>query len=121
MPPSTDGQWSGTTAFPIPNPTLLDGFGHSLVDTRGLFVLHAAILHTGKVLVFCGHVESAFYAPLSYVFDPKNPATILTPITFPAGMDLFCCHYVQIPDGRILVIGGSDKDFQHHSSVGAKN
>jgi hypothetical protein len=95
--------------------------GHTVVDTRGLFVLHAAMLRTGKVLMFSGHVEYNFYAPLSYVFDPKNPTTPLTSINFPAGMDLFCCHYVQLADGRILVVGGSDMDYMHHGSVGAKN
>lgn len=123
MPPNTDGQWSGTTPFPLapPNPILDDGMGNTVPDTRGLFVLHAALLRTGKILVFGGHVEFMFYAPLSYVFDPKAPSTPLTRINFPAGMDLFCCHYVQLPDGRILVVGGSDMDFMHHGSVGAKN
>lgn len=122
MPLNTDGRWStSATTFPVPTPTLKDGAGHTLDDTRGLFVLHAVLLHTGKVLLFSGHAEFAYYAPLCYVFDPKNPTAMLTPIKFPAGMDLFCCHYVQIPNGRILVVGGADPDFFHHSSVGAKN
>ncbi len=125
MPLNTDGRWSlpPTTdgKFPVPDPTLDDGHGHTLVDKRGLFVIHAVLLHTGKVLLFSGHAEFAYYAPLCYVFDPKKPTAMLTPIRFPAGMDLFCCHYVQIPKGRILVVGGADPDFVHHSSVGAKN
>jgi hypothetical protein len=120
-PPSAAGEWSAPVDFPVPNPTLNDGLGHTLVDNRGLFVLHAVVLKTGKVLCFCGHVEASFYAPKSYLFDPNNPTTQLVPIDFPTGMDLFCCHYVTIPDGRVLVVGGSDTDFSHHGSVGAKN
>jgi len=121
MPPGTDGEWSAPVKFPVPNQTLKDPTGKSVLDDRGLFVLHAVVLKTGKVLCFCGHVEFSYYAPTSYVFDPDNPSTMLTPIDFPAGMDLFCCHYVTIPDGRVLVVGGSDMDFSHHGSVGAKN
>ena len=84
-------------------------------------MLHAVLLHTGKILCFGGHVESCFYPAISYVFDPANTARPLVPIPFPSGVDLFCCHYVQLPNGRILVMGGSDKDFRHHGSVGAKN
>jgi hypothetical protein len=105
------------------------------VDKRGLFVLHSTLLHTGKVLVFCGHVESADYGAdggspmgastadyrgVSYIFDPQSPNTQMTPIYFPTGVDLFCCHYVQLPDGRILIVGGS-VDFHVHGSMGAKN
>jgi hypothetical protein len=124
MPPSTTGQWTGVNRFAVGNQPLDDGLGHSIPppgDTRGLFVLHAVLLHTGMILCFGGHVENAFYPPLSYVFDPEHPARALTPIPFPAGMDLFCCHYVQLPNGRILVMGGSDKDFRQHGSSGAKN
>src|SRR5581483_10889063 len=125
MPPSTTGQWTGALHFvlPVPGPPLRDGAGHEIAggDPRGLFVLHAILLHTGKVLCFCGHVELAFYPPLSYVFDPDDPGALLTAIPFPPGMDLFCCHYVQLPNGNILVVGGSDKNFVAHGSVGAKN
>jgi len=110
MPLNTEGQWTGATPFNIADPTIHDTAGHSYLDTRGLFVLHTALLHTGKVLCFGGHVEFMNYAPLCYVFDPKNAGAQMTAITFPAGADPFCAHYVQLSDGKILVIGGSQHD-----------
>jgi hypothetical protein len=126
MPLDTDGQWTGATNFSVPNPTIIDGAGNTLVDPRGLFVLHAILLHTGKVLCFCGHVELSMYAPLCYLFDPANPGAMLAPLAFPPGADLFCCHYVQAPDGRILAVGGSELHgltgggFGAHGSTGSK-
>lgn len=116
----------GPVTFSVPNTTIVDGSGHTLTDTRGLFVLHAIMLHTGKVLCFCGHVELSMYAPLCYLWDPKNSSATLSPIAFPPGADLFCCHYVQILDGRILAAGGSElhgltgAGFNVHGSTGSK-
>lgn len=110
MPLNTEGQWTGATPFNIANPAVHDTAGHSYVDTRGLFVLHAAMLHTGKVLCFGGCVEFMNYAPLCYLFDPANAGAVMSPMAFPAGADPFCTHYVQLPDGRILVAGGSQHD-----------
>jgi hypothetical protein len=117
----TDGRWGSVTKFRVPDQKLDDGHGHTVDDKRGLFVIHAVLLYTGKVLLFGGHAEFAFYAPVSYEFDPKDPTALLTPIKFPGGMDLFCCYYVQLHNGRVLVVGGSDPDFVHHGSRGAKN
>jgi hypothetical protein len=86
-------------------------------DTRGLFVLHAVLLHTGKILCFSGHVEVSMYAPLYYLFDPEHPADLMTPIAFPGRPDLFCCHYVQLPDGRVLAAGGSEHDMRVGGTV----
>ncbi|MFI6743497.1 galactose oxidase-like domain-containing protein [Nonomuraea sp. NPDC050451] len=78
-------------------------------DERGLFVIHAVLMHTGKVLWFCGHAETLDYPLVAYVFDPRNPgAAVRKP--FPRGADLFCCFCVQLDDGRILVVGGSQLD-----------
>ena len=114
MPPNTDGLWTGATPFNVDPTTIDDGFGVTMTDTRGLFVLHAVLLHTGNVLCFSGHVEVSMYAPLYYLVDPKNSAAVISPIAFPGRPDLFCCHYVQLPDGRILAAGGS----QHDTRVG---
>ena len=115
---ATDGAWDAPVVNAVPDEVIVAG-GASLTDDRDLFVIHAALLHTGKVLWFCGHTELMHYATVSYVFDPD--AGTLTRIPFPPGMDLFCCHYVQMADGRLLVVGGSDPDFAGHGSRGAKN
>lgn len=116
MPQNLDGRWAGAVTFNVADTTINDGQGHSMTDKRGLFVLHAVMLHTGKVLCFCGHVEVAMYAAVSYLFDPKNPAQQLRRQAFPAGADLFCCHYVTVPDGKVLAMGGSQHD--SHNPVG---
>jgi hypothetical protein len=118
MPQNTDGRWTGVTTFNVAATTIDDGQGHTMTDNRGFFVLHAALMHTGKVLCFSGHVEVAMYAPLSYLFDPATPSAQLTPIAFPPGADLFCCHYVTVPDGKLLALGGSQHD-AHHPVNGA--
>lgn len=128
MAADTEGAWVAPVKIPIDNPTIVDPTDatRKIVDDRGLFVIHAVMMHTGRVLWFCGHVENAFYAPIAYVFDPAAPvAEKLRAFPFPAKMDLFCCHFVQLDDGRILVIGGSQQDDYalanpYHGSSGAK-
>jgi hypothetical protein len=110
MPLNQDGRWTGATLFNIAPTTIGDGQGRTMPDARGLFVLHAALLHTGEVLCFAGHVEGAMYAPLCYLFNPSTPGALMPAINFPAGTDLFCCHYVQVPDGKLLAMGGSQHD-----------
>jgi hypothetical protein len=117
MPDDQDGRWMGRTPFAIANTTISDGQGHTMTDARGLFVLHAALLHTGKVICFAGHVERIMYAPVCYLFDPSAPTATMPPISFPSGSDLFCCHYIQVPDGKLLAIGGSQHD-SHHPVTG---
>jgi Domain of unknown function (DUF1929) len=85
-----------------------DVLGHTMDDERDLFVIHAVMLHTNKVLLFSGLTENLNYAAAAYVFDLATEQ--LHRRAFPAGMDLFCCHYVQLADGRILVVGGSQQD-----------
>jgi len=128
-PLSAAGRWVdyGTFTVPPPMPTISDTVApphgpHTITDNRGLFVLHAVLMHTGKVLVFSGHVENAHYATESYVLtvEATAPNHTLKRVSFPAGIDLFCCHYVQIADGKILAVGGSDPDFQAHGSRGAR-
>ena len=102
----------GAQAFSVAPASVDDDHGHSFVDHRGLFVLHAILLNTGKVLCFSGCVERQMYAPFCYLFDPDHPTATLSPISFPPKADMFCCHYVQAPDGRILAIGGSQHDVE---------
>ncbi|MDI3403729.1 radical copper oxidase GlxA [Streptomyces cavernicola] len=71
--------------------------------------IHAALLHTGKVLLIAGSGNNA------KMFDAKTFRTVLwDPVknTFenvetPA--DLFCAGHTQLPDGNLLVAGGTQR------------
>jgi hypothetical protein len=89
--------------------------------------VHAALLHTGKVLFFAGSGNNAFRAgsprfgnvqqkvytsvvwdPTKGVFDNQtfvHPATL----TRPNGsvVDFFCCGHTFLPNGALLVAGGT--------------
>ena len=180
---ATVGEWIDGGKINIANVTLTDGLGHTMTDRRGLFVVHAVLLHTGMVLWFCGHVEDGHYALKSYLFDYKAPSARLVSHDFPLHnpslargsvelggaevedgtdidddadadddidadhdtdgteldeptsedpstpgdfhADLFCCHFVHAPDGKVIVVGGADPDYlspaggaASHGSVG---
>lgn len=147
---ATHGAWINGGKINVADVRITDGLhttptdaNHTIVDKRGLFVIHAVLLHTGKVLWFCGHVEDGHYALKSYLFDYRNPAAQLAsqdfvlhnpllargahapnnPNSGDFHADLFCSHFVHTHDGKVLVVGGSDPDFHipaggSHSSVG---
>lgn len=75
----------------------------TLSHTSGVFVVHAALLPNGKVLLWSGTVESAMLPKESRVWDPVLDT--MTTQTF--GDDLFCAGHAMLPDGRVLVVGGS--------------
>ncbi|OEV10241.1 kelch motif-containing protein [Streptomyces nanshensis] len=69
--------------------------------------IHAALLHTGKVLLVAGSGNDAkqFNAKTfrSVLWDPvKN-----TFKNIPTPNDLFCAGHTQLPDGKLLVAGGT--------------
>jgi hypothetical protein len=91
--------------------------------------VHAALLHTGKVLFFAGSGNNAFrFQPAflgneaeqiftSVVWDPT--ASVLQADTFQSVptlrrddgsvVDFFCCGHTFLPDGRVLIAGGTDQ------------
>ncbi|WP_156726160.1 radical copper oxidase GlxA [Streptomyces apocyni] len=72
-----------------------------------LNAIHAALLHTGKVLLVAGsgNNQAQFDAGTfsTTLWDPKDNSfkTIETP------EDFFCAGHSQLPDGRLLVAGGT--------------
>jgi hypothetical protein len=68
----------------------------------GVFAVHAAVLHTGKVLLFSGTAERSLPKE-SRVWDPDIGT--FTAQTF--ADDLFCAGHAMMADGRVLVNGGS--------------
>ncbi|MEU7163740.1 kelch motif-containing protein [Streptomyces morookaense] len=71
--------------------------------------IHAALLHTGKVLLVAGSGNNAanFKAKSfrSVLWDPKAN----TFKNIPTPKDLFCAGHTQLPDGNLLVAGGTQR------------
>ncbi|MEE1937919.1 kelch motif-containing protein [Streptomyces sp. TRM 70361] len=71
--------------------------------------IHAALLHTGKVLLIAGSGNDAeqFRAKTfrTVLWDPERN----TFANIPTPKDLFCAGHTQLPDGRLLVAGGTQR------------
>ncbi|GAB2861406.1 hypothetical protein GCM10022221_71510 [Actinocorallia aurea] len=85
--------------------------GHWIVQDfgagGGVKSVHTVLLHNGKVLMIAGSGNNIdeFKNPKSMVYDPKtNKFT-----NIPTPYDMFCAGHVQLPDGRVLVMGGTQE------------
>ncbi|MCX5393253.1 kelch motif-containing protein [Streptomyces sp. NBC_00094] len=98
-------------AYKIAQPGYKKEFGSwaevNVPDQYRINAIHAALLHTGKVLLIAGSGNS------QKNFDAGTFETILwDPVanTFkkiPTPEDFFCSGHTQLPDGRLLVAGGT--------------
>lgn len=85
--------------------TVIGGRWEQLPDAE-IFVVHAAMLNTGKVLLFSGRAEQ-YHLPADYPLESRlyDPATG-TQTTQTVGENLFCAGHSFLADGRLLVAGG---------------
>ncbi len=71
--------------------------------------IHAALLHTGKVLLIAGsgNNQKNFDAEKfeSVLWDPKAGTYKM----IPTPKDMFCAGHTQLPDGKLLVAGGTKR------------
>ncbi|OEJ26740.1 galactose oxidase [Streptomyces agglomeratus] len=71
--------------------------------------IHAALLHTGKVLLIAGsgNNQKNFDAKKfeSVLWDPKTDSYK----KIPTPKDMFCAGHTQLPDGKLLVAGGTKR------------
>ncbi|WP_406062254.1 DUF1929 domain-containing protein [Streptomyces sp. NBC_01077] len=98
-------------AYKIAQPGYQREFGSwaevAVPDRYRINAIHAALLHTGKVLLIAGSGNS------QKNFDAGTFETVLwDPVenTFkkiPTPVDFFCSGHSQLPDGRLLVAGGT--------------
>ena len=77
-----------------------------------ILAVHAALLHTGKILYFSGdehdpgrHILGNF--DHARLFDCQTLA-ITSPAASSSIRDLFCCGHAFLPNGRLLVAGGTE-------------
>ncbi|MEU6080644.1 galactose oxidase-like domain-containing protein [Streptomyces sp. NPDC047108] len=100
-------------AYKINRPEYKAENGHwDLLDVPEEFrinTIHAALLHTGKVLLIAGSGNNAemFKAKTfrTVLWDPEKNTykNISTP------KDMFCAGHTQLPDGKLLVAGGTQR------------
>ncbi len=75
----------------------------------GVLAVHAALLHTGDVLFFAGSsndpdaAQAQRYGTRVWHYPDPVLSAPDTPV------DLFCCGQVQLPDGRLLAAGGTER------------
>jgi FtsP/CotA-like multicopper oxidase with cupredoxin domain len=107
---------AGMPGMPMPGPMPAPTIDLSHAAERGVFELlpcdsqvlavHAALMHTGKVLFFAGSGNDELYTTglRSVVWDYENGGfhKPYTPV------DVFCAHQSFMADGRLLVVGGTE-------------
>jgi hypothetical protein len=78
-----------------------------LPEGQRVNAIHAAVLPTGKLLLIAGsgNERTQFEAGTfrTVVFDPESGATTAVPTP----TDLFCAGHAFLPDGKLLVAGGT--------------
>jgi len=72
-----------------------------------VYVVHAALLKSGKVLMFAGGAESGY--PLdSATYDPVSNSYNVQTGSDSYSDDLFCSHHAALADGTMVINGGAD-------------
>ncbi|MBB5117697.1 galactose oxidase [Streptomyces eurocidicus] len=99
--------------YKINQPEYKEKNGHwTVVDVPEEYrinTIHAALLHTGKILLIAGSGNNAAN------FKAKSFRTVLwDPVknsfkNVPTPKDLFCAGHSQLPDGKLLVAGGTQR------------
>lgn len=100
-------------AYTINQPEYKAANGHwDFLDVPSEFrinTIHAALLHTGKVLLVAGSGNN------QKNFDAKSFRSVLwdpranTFKNIPTPKDMFCSGHTQLPDGKLLIAGGTKR------------
>src|SRR5690349_5342395 len=70
--------------------------------------IHAALMHTGKVLLIAGSGnDRTDFAAGTFKTAVYDPSTDTFDSNIPTPYDLFCGGHAFLPDGRLLVVGGT--------------
>jgi hypothetical protein len=84
--------------------------GWSVVGQSEILAVHAAMLQSGHILYFSGSEYNSDYLK-AMEFDHTRLYDCATGAVTQVGSpprDLFCCGHALLPNGRLLVAGGTD-------------
>ena len=87
-------------------------------QSLGMLAIHAALLNTGKVLLWGYPVGRSGGPSPARLYDPV--ANTFTDVTVPWPIDIFCSALAFLPNGTLLVDGGTD-DAQFPADSGITN
>jgi len=90
----------------------------SAPQSLGMLAIHAALLNTGKALLWGYPVGRVGGPSPARIYDPI--ANTLTDLTVPWPIDIFCSASSFLPNGTLLVDGGTD-DAQFPADSGIPN
>ena len=82
----------------------------------GVVGIHAALLHTGKVLLW--QYPGGAQGSAAVLYDPATGT--VTDVTVPFPRDIFCAGLSILPDGRVFVAGGMN-DNKPNVFAGTRN
>lgn len=97
---------------PVPTPKLCvatedNGNWETLPDAPE-FAVHAALLKSGKVIIWSGHAElGPGFGLNTALYDPSTNSYTIVP--FSDDDDLFCAGHAFLPDGRLVAGGGANQ------------
>jgi hypothetical protein len=115
---ATDGPVKGSSLLTVSTGVPVNLGSWSAPQSLGMLAIHAALLNTGKVL-FWGYPVGRVGGPSpARLVDPV--ANTATDVTIPWPIDIFCSGLSFLPNGTLLVDGGTD-DAQFPSDSGIAN
>ncbi len=81
-----------------------------VLDASPIFIVHGALLGSGRVLLFSGAAEMGY--PLqARLWDPATLTMTANVIALPD--DFFCSGHALLGDGRLLIVSGDTNGAGH--------